>query len=158
MKLQTIPSPRQYHRVTDTRIDLLLGWLEKGYSRRAAARLAGISWTHFMRLLNGTNGTSSGYSQADPEMTLRELVEEAEAAAQAAIECVVLSAVPKNPALALKLLERRYPKEWHDPLAMSRITETDHRSKLLEMEQRLAEIEEKMLRKQLESTSLSEQT
>lgn len=146
-----IPPPaRQYHKVTNDRLERLLRALESGYTRTSACRLAGISRKHFYELLADSNHTFTPDFLESGSLTFRELVEAAEAAAEAAAENMVLKLIPRDPKLLRWWLERRRAWDLESPEARQRIEESRQRVRLAELEERLAEIELIMLRRERE--------
>lgn len=145
---------RQYHRVTDERLERLFKALEAGYSRTAACAWAGITTRHFYRLL-GSEVANVTYDGIESEgLTFRECVEIAEARAQAAVEGVLVKSIPLNPSLAWRFLERRCLSDWQDPESRQRIEESRQRVALATMEERIARLEEELMKKTLEGSGV----
>lgn len=105
---------RQYHRVTEERIERLLQALSAGYTRTAACAIAGMSKSEFYRWIeeDGTDGTLSTLSVEPGALTNRERVEAAEAIAQARCEAIILTSARRNVQDAWAWLKRRAPDDW----------------------------------------------
>lgn len=144
---------RQYHKVTDERLERLFKALESGYSRSAACAWAGMTRENFYKLLEG-NYTDYTYEGIESDgLTFRQCVEIAEARAQAVAESVVVTTIPKDASLAWRFLERRFLKDWQDPEARQRIEESKQRTALATIEERIAKLEEELMKKEMQVPS-----
>jgi len=141
--------PRRYHHFTPERQTTCLKALEMGYTRTAACAAAGIDKKTFYNWLGDSTNSTEEHDDGQ-KLTFAQRVDRAEARAQGAVETVLLNRIPRDPALAWRYLAQRFPEEWQSPEAIQRIVESKSRVRLTQLELRLAELEEKLLQKELE--------